>query len=106
MYPTTPKITQLQPPLLLVVLKVSLEVAGADKNYVMFQHAGDRQEIMLDEVPEKPVVKSKSSSSIPDKGKPNSKMGPGSTATFTKSKSKVSIISYQFFVTVYQYLKW
>lgn len=40
-------------------------------------------------LPEKPVMKSKSSSNIPDKAKANAKMGPGSTATFTKTKAKV-----------------
>ncbi|KAG8312018.1 hypothetical protein J6590_031481 [Homalodisca vitripennis] len=40
-------------------------------------------------LPEKPVQKSKSASNIHgDKGKANTKMGPGSTATFTKSKAK------------------
>lgn len=42
-------------------------------------------------LPEKPVQKSKSSSNIPaDKGKAPPKIGPGSTATFTKPKSKVT----------------
>ncbi|XP_054291046.1 protein mini spindles-like isoform X1 [Macrosteles quadrilineatus] len=45
-------------------------------------------------LPEKPVQKSKSASNIPaDKSKANAKMGPGSTATFVKSKPKAGAAS-------------